>query len=125
MITLTQIKLILGRNPEAGFPEGDDRFGYVITAPLTHEGKIDPDIWRANRARCTVIRFVADSQARADGWLSRSNGDWRIHYDEDEEGPDEAFDHLGDHRLFVGDYVTIKSPIGKALVYQVSENRDA
>jgi hypothetical protein len=37
MITLTQIKLILGRNPDAGFPESDERFGYVITAPLTHE----------------------------------------------------------------------------------------
>jgi hypothetical protein len=125
MITLTRIKLILGRNPDAGFPVGDDRFGYVITAPLTHEGKINPDVWRANRARCTVIRFAADTYDHADGWLSLSNGNWRIHYDEDEEGPDETLDHLGDHRLLIGDYVTITSPIGKALVYQVVENSDA
>jgi hypothetical protein len=125
MITLTRIKLILGRNPDAGLPEADDRFGYVITAPLTHEGKIDPDVWRANRARCKVIRFAADSHDHADGWLSLRDGNWHIHYDDDEEGPDEALDRLGDHRLFIGDYVTITSPIGKDLVYQVVENSDA
>jgi hypothetical protein len=125
MIGLTHLKLTLSRNPDAGFPEGDSRYGYVIVAPLNRDGLIDVEKWRANRARCTVIRFAPDTESRADGWLSHRNEKWRIHYDEKDEGPDEAFDHLGDHRLFIGDYVTITSPIGNDLVYQVAENRDS
>ena len=125
MLRLTQLKLILSRNPDAGFPEGDDRYGYVIFAPLNHVGLIDRDQWRAHRADCKVIRFSPDAQANADGLLSHRDGKWHIHYDENDEGPDEAFDHLSDHRLFIGDYVTITSPIGNDLVYQVIENRDA
>lgn len=125
MIGLTQIKLVLGRNPDTGFPEGDDRYGYVIIAPLTHDGLIDPIAWRTNRARCTVIRFSPDTQDHADGRLSHRDGKWRIHYDESDEGPDEAIDHLSSHRLFTGDYVTITGPIGEALVYQVATNSDA
>lgn len=51
MLGLTQSKVILSRNPDTKFPHGDDRYGYVIIAPLTHEGLIDPVAWRANRAR--------------------------------------------------------------------------
>jgi hypothetical protein len=125
MLHLTCIKLILSRNPDAGFPEGDSGYGYLIVAPLNHDGLIDIDKWRENRARCTVIRFAPDAESRADGWLSHRNGKWRIHYDESDEGPDEAFDHLSNHRLWIGDYVTITSPIGRELVYQIVENRDA
>jgi hypothetical protein len=121
---LSHIKLTLSRNPDAGFPEGDSRYGYLVVAPLNQEGLIDLETWRENRARCTVIRFTPDAASHADGWLSHRNGKWRIHYDETDEGPDEAFDHLSNHRLFIGDYVTITSPIGNELVYQVAENRD-
>ena len=124
MITLTQLKLILGRNPNAGFPEGDDRYGYVIVAPLTHEGLIDPIAWHASRSKCKVVRFSPDPQERADGWLSHLGGKWRIHYEGADEGSDEAIDNLSEHRLFVHDYVTIKNPVGDALVYQVVDNRD-
>jgi hypothetical protein len=125
MQQLTRLTLRLSRNPDAGFPLGDDRYGYVIVAPLDHDGKIDADVWRANRARCTVRRFSPDEKDIADGWLSHRNAKWHIHYDETDEGPDEALDHLADHRLFTGDYVTISNPLGSALVYQVEEHADA
>jgi hypothetical protein len=34
MIGLTRVILRLGRNPDAGLPDGDDNYGYVIHAPL-------------------------------------------------------------------------------------------
>ena len=34
MIGLSRLRLALSRNPDAGFPEGDDRYGYLIVAPI-------------------------------------------------------------------------------------------
>ncbi len=125
MIGLTRIILRLARNIEAGYPEGDDRFGYVLVAPLRQDGKIDLETWQENRARCTVRRFGPSADMEADGWLTKRGQHWRIHYDQTSEGPDEELDHLADHRLFQGDYVTITSPLGEALVYRVAETEDA
>jgi hypothetical protein len=125
MIGLSRLRLALSRNPDAGFPEGDDRYGYLIVAPLNHEGHIDLPTWRAHRARCTVTRLTPDTPAHAQGWLVHREGAWHIHYGQTSDGPDEHFDHLGDHRLFVGDYLTISSPNGAALVYQIIEQVDA
>ena len=44
---LYQIVLRLARNP--GFPEGDDKQGYVLVAPLDSRDQLEPDAWRENR----------------------------------------------------------------------------
>jgi hypothetical protein len=121
MTTLTRLILRLGRNPKEGFPDGDDAHGYVLTAPIGHDGKLDLEGWRANKAACTVRRFTPGHTDDADGWLSHRGQFWAFRYDEEDEGPDEALFRLGDHRLFLGDYVTIQDPDGPALVYRVSE----
>lgn len=123
MSELTRIILRLARNPAAGYPEGDSRQGYVLVAPLRSDGHLDLEAWKAHRAKCTVRRFSPDPAEFADGWLSHNGGRWRVHYDEDGEGPDEALDHLADHRLFIGDYVTITRR-GQSLVYQVANEMD-
>lgn len=123
MAHLTRIILRLARNPEAGFPNGDHRYGYVMTAPLAHDGHLDADAWKDHRKTCLVTRFSPDPDDSADGWLSHQGGRWRVHYDEAGEGPDDEIDHLADHRLFVGDYVTIKRR-GQELVYQVGQEDD-
>ena len=69
-MALTRLTLRLSRNPEAGFPEGDDSQGYVITAPLDKDGKLDADLWRAHKKACTVIRFSPEESEKADGWLT-------------------------------------------------------
>ena len=124
MAGFTRMIVRLARNPEAGFPDGDPRYGYVIVAPLQADGHLDAAAWQAHKADCTVRRFSPDPDDTADGWLTHQGGKWRVRYDEESEGPDDSFDHLGDHRLFVGDYVTITSR-GQALVYQVSTEDDA
>jgi len=40
-MALTRITLRLTRNPDAGFPEGDDHHGYVVVAPVDGDGKLD------------------------------------------------------------------------------------
>jgi hypothetical protein len=121
MKNLTRLTLRLGRNPDAGFPEGDTQYGYVVVAPLGRDGKLDPKLWAQHKADCTVLRFSPDDEERADGWLSHRGSHWYFRYDEVDEGPDEDLFKLGDHRLFVGDYLTVHDPDGGALVYRVTE----
>jgi len=119
MTSLTRLTLHLGRNPEAGFPDGDDRHGYLITAPLDRDGRLDVDLWGAHKDACIAIRFSPDKSEFADGWLSHRGANWFFRYDEEHEGPDEPLFRLGDHQLRVGDYVTIHEADGDDLVYRI------
>ncbi len=120
-MSLTRIVLRLGRNPDAGYPGGDDHRGYVITAPLDRDGKLDIDLWRTNPKGCTVVRFSPDEDEKADGWLTHRGSHWFFHYDEDDEGPDEPVYRLGDHTMRLGDYLTIHEADGDDLTYKVTE----
>lgn len=121
MSQLKSIVLRLARNPDACFPFGDDARGYRLVAPLDTNGLLDLELWRASKERCTVVRFSPDETERADGWLSHHGAQWYFRYDEDEEGPDEPVFRLGDHKLAVGEYVTVHEADGDALVYRVAE----
>ncbi len=116
---LKRIVLRLARNP--GFPDGDDSQGYVIVAPLDGGGKIDLKAWRNHRDACTVNRFHPDPDEHADGLLTHRGDHWRFHYDEADEGPDEAGYRLGDHLFKPGEYVTIANHGEDALTYVVTE----
>ncbi|MEO1303976.1 MAG: hypothetical protein AAFV37_03295 [Pseudomonadota bacterium] len=116
---LKRIVLRLARNPD--FPDGDDRQGYVIVAPLDAAGKIDVALWRAAREKCTVDRFHPDPDETADGLLTHRGDQWRFHYDEEEEGPDEGGYRLGDHHFRPGEYITIASHGEDPLTYIVTE----
>jgi hypothetical protein len=118
-MSLKRIVLRLARNPD--FPEGDDRQGYVVVAPLDAQGKIDVEQWRDCRAQCTVDRFHPDPDERADGLLTHRGHQWRFHYDEEAEGPDEGGYRLEDHEFRPGAYVTIASHGEAPLTYVVTE----
>jgi|TARA_R110000868_G_scaffold106587_3_gene292246 hypothetical protein len=111
----------LGLNPDAGYPEGDMERGYTVIAPLDGAGKLDLDLWRANKAACTVNRFSPDDTEAADGWLSHHGSHWFFRYDEEDEGPDEPVFRLGDHTMRLGDYLTIHEADGDDLTYRISE----
>ena len=102
-MSLTRVVMRLGRNPDAGFPDGDNDQGYVVVAPLDKDGRLDLDLWRANKADCTVDRFSPDPAEKADGW------------------PDEPVYRLGDHTLRLGDYLTIHEADGDDLTYKITE----
>ena len=120
-MSLTRVVMRLGRNPDAGFPDGDNDQGYVIVAPLDKDGRLDLDLWRANKADCTVDRFSSDPAEKADGWLTHRGSHWFFHYDEEGEGPDEPVYRLGDHTLLLGDYLTIHEADGDDLTYKITE----
>ena len=120
-MTLTRLTLRLGRNPDYGIAEGDDLRGYVITAPLDKDGMLDLEMWRAHKEACTVIRFSPDEDEKADGWLSHRGSHWYFRYDEEDEGPDEPVYRLGEHKLRVGDYITIHEADGDDLVHKITE----
>lgn len=120
MIGLTRIVLRLGRNPEAGFPDGHDEYGYVIQAPLDADGKLDADLWRDKKADCTVRRFHPQ-EAIADGWLRHRGGNWYFWYDEADEGPEEPVFKLGAKELRPGEYVTVREGDGDVLTFRVAE----
>ncbi|WP_203293083.1 hypothetical protein [Maricaulis parjimensis] len=120
-MSLTRVVMRLGRNPDAGFPDGDDEQGYVVVAPLDGDGRLDVELWRANKAKCTVDRFSPDPDEKADGWLTHRGSHWFFHYDEEGEGPDEPVYRLGDHTLRMGDYLTIHEADGDDLTYKITE----
>jgi hypothetical protein len=116
-MALTQVVLTLARNP--GFPDGDPGQGYIITAPLDADGRLDPEEWREKRKACTVVRFRPDEERHADGFLTHRGAGWFVHYDEEGEGEDEPLYRLGDHKLAVGEYVTVHEDGGRSLTYRV------
>lgn len=118
-MSLYQIVLRLARNPE--YPDGDDSQGYVVVAPLDKADKLDPTGWMANRDACTVIRFKPGTERDADGLLTHKGSNWFFHYDAPEEGDDEPVFRLGDHRLALGDYVTVHEGGGEVLTYRVAQ----
>jgi hypothetical protein len=120
---LTRVILRLGRNPEAGYPEGDDSHGYVLVAPLTHDGVLDDTLWQAHRGDCTVKRFTPDPDERADGVLSRRGDNWFFHFDGEDVGGDESVFRLGAHRLLPGEYLTVRETDGDVLTYKVTETQ--
>lgn len=120
MLGLTRVILRLGRNPDAGFPEGDDNHGYVIHAPLDADGKLDPLQWREKREKCTVRRFHPH-ETPTDGWLRHRGDHWYFWYDEADEGPAEPLFKLGSHRLAPGEYVTVRENNGQILTFRVAE----
>lgn len=119
-MSLHQIVLKLARNP--GFPGGDETQGYVLIAPLDSQSRLDLGEWRKNREVCTVIRFKPGEDRDADGVLTHNGAHWFFHYDEVREGDDEPVFRLGDHRVAVGEYMTIHESDGKSLTYRVAQS---
>jgi hypothetical protein len=119
-MTLTKVIMRLARNRE--FPAGDDHQGYTIVAPIDVQGRLQADAWKSSKEACTVRRFKPGDEHDADGWLTHRGGKWFFRYDEPEEGEDEPVYRLGDHRLAIGDYVTIHESSGQDLTYRVTQH---
>lgn len=118
---LTRISLQLALNPGADALPGQ---GYTIIAPLTPEGRLDVEGWRAHRKECRVYRLHPDPAQQADGWLTHRGNHWFFRYDEEEEGDDESVHRLGDHVFREGEYVTVEFHGETPLTYKVIDLAD-
>jgi len=117
-MTLSKIVMHLARNPEAGFIAGDRDRGYVLTAPLTTDGKLDEDAWRACKDECAVRAFAPGESLRA-GYLARRGHNWFFDYMRGETDDDEPVFKLEQHAFTVGEYVTIRDKDDAPLVYRI------
>ncbi len=117
---LSHIVMRLARNPGTAFPDGDDRRGYALTAPLTQDGHLDDVAFVAAKDLCSVRRFSPD-EPPATGHLTRRGQNWFFDYDRSTTDDDEPVHRLGTHRFALNEYVTVTGEDGHPLTYRVVE----
>lgn len=119
---LQRITLHLARTAE--HPEGSQRHGYDIVAPLDAESHIDAAAWSEQRDLCRVRRFRPGEPDRH-GWLvHRAGGSggatWIVDYDDASSEDDEAAYRLDKHVFVIGEYVSIRDEDEEMLPYKVA-----
>lgn len=112
-----QIRIELAREP--GHPEGEHGVAYLIVAPLSPDGLIEPKLWKQHREACRVVRRRPGGQDQLGHLVHQPGGTWRFHYDRDTNLPDEAGYHFADEHFVVGEYVSINER-GKMHTYRVT-----
>lgn len=119
-------KVTLHAARSKAFPDGSIRHGYDFVAPLTEDGHIDLEAWKAHRGECFAHRFWADEPAMQGLLVHRAGGrggaNWAFEWKgarpvADDE--DEGF-RFGDHTFNVGDYVSVREPDDKLVTFRVS-----
>ncbi|MFG1424900.1 hypothetical protein [Roseixanthobacter glucoisosaccharinicivorans] len=101
-----EIRLELAR--EKDHPEGARNFGYSFVAPLDENGRIDPELWHANRAACRVVRFRPGEADDIGHLVRRPGGSWAFRYDVSGDEDDESGYRFGDEAFAPGEYVSIR-----------------
>ena len=104
-MTLTIVRLELAREPD--HPAGSPLHGYELVAPLDADGLLDLEEWRQTKAKCKVRRFWPEEDDRL-GTLTHNGSHWRFHYGATPEDDDEDIFKLGNHKLLVGEYVSVR-----------------
>jgi hypothetical protein len=117
---LSRIVMRLARNPGTEFAGGDDHRGYTLTAPLTPDGHLDEAAYGKAKGQCQVRRFAPEEDP-VDGRLARRGERWFFDYDDEADTDDEPVHRLGEHRIAVGEYVTVTDEDGRPLTYKVVE----
>jgi hypothetical protein len=120
--TLRKVTLHAARSKE--FPEGSIRHGYDFIAPLTEDGHIHLEAWKAHRGECFAHRFWAGEPTMQGLLVHRAGGrggstwafEWKSPQAVDEE--EEGF-RFGDHAFEVGEYVSVREAEGDLLTFRV------
>lgn len=106
-MTLKRIRLELARDPE--FPEGSAHHGYEFVAPITGDGRIDPEEWKRQRALCRVRRFWSGQEDETGQVVRKPGGTWAFHYEgHGAESDDDTGYRFADHRFVPGEYISIR-----------------
>ncbi len=105
------------------FPEGSARHGYVFVAPLTAEGKIDAEAWKAHRGECVVHRFWG-TEPELRGLLAHRPGghggaSWVFELGA-ALADEEAGYRFADHAFRPGEYVSVREEDGELTTFKVA-----
>lgn len=117
-------KITLNAARSKQFPDGSIRHGYDFVAPLTAEGRIDLEGWKAHRGECFAHRFWG-SEPELRGLLvhragGRGGSTWGFELgvgsqlDEEEDGF-----RFADHAFREGEYVSIREEDGELMTFRV------
>lgn len=116
-----RITLHLARNKE--HPVGWHGEGYDIVAPLDADQRIDVEEWRKHREFCRVRRFRAGEGDQIGYLRHRAGGaggaTWIVDYDPARSDDDEPAYRLGDHRMQIGEYLSIRDEDEELRTYQI------
>jgi len=113
---LKKIRLEMARSKE--FPDGSKLHGYELVAPLTADGHLDAEGWKAAKEKCWVHRFWS-GQADERGLLQHKGKRWVFSYIPGEED-DEPLFRLGEHVFKQGEYVSITEHDGVQRTFVVA-----
>lgn len=117
-------KVTLNAARSKQFPDGSIRHGYDFVAPLTADGHIDVDAWKAHRGECFAHRFWGDDPALRGLLVRRPGGaggstwafEWKGGRGQDEE--EEGF-RFADHAFQPGEYVSLREEDGDLVTFRV------
>lgn len=116
-MALKQVRLELARDPD--FPEGSQRHGYEMVAPLDAQGHLQLEEWRERRDACRVVRFWA-GEPDEEGHLVHTRQGWAFHYDlagdAEAEEPGYRFDS---HSFVEGEYVSLREQDGETRTFRI------
>ncbi|NBC20602.1 MAG: hypothetical protein GVY06_06085 [Alphaproteobacteria bacterium] len=104
---------------ESDHPAGDNAHGYDILAPLTADGFLDAEEWRAHRDKCRVRRFRPDDDDLIGRLKHSQGGKWYIDYDPDRDDDDERALHFENEQFRPGEYVAIRENDGTTHTFRV------
>jgi hypothetical protein len=104
-MSLHRIRLELARNAE--FPEGSNTRGYEFMAPLTADGSLDAEAWKAVRDACRVHRFWQDEDHEYGKLVHHRGHRWAFQYDGTDDEDEEPIFRFDRHRFAPGEYVSI------------------
>jgi len=119
-MTWHAIRLELARTPT--FVDGSNVRGYELRAPLTADGHLDEDAWRADRKAAVVRRFWAGEPDAEGRLIHTRHRTWAFSYAPGEDD-DTPFYHLETHRFVPGEYVSITEQDGETLPFRVTSVR--
>jgi hypothetical protein len=116
------IRLNLARSKE--FPEGSEKHGYTLVAPLDADGHLDPAAWKQHRELCRVVRFWGDEEEDVGHLVHRPGGSWAFTYDVKGDEDDEGGFKLQNHLFRIGEYVSIRDDDDRLHTFRVAEVND-
>jgi hypothetical protein len=118
VMPLKNISLELARTPE--FPEGNSEIGYNFIAPLNDEGFLDEEQWKAEKQKCTVLRFWKGQEDEQGLLVRLKNNVWVFDYDPTQDSDDEPIFRFDQHKFIEGEYISITEHDGVQRPFKIA-----
>lgn len=117
-------KITLNAARSKAFPDGSIRHGYEFTAPLTAEGRIDVESWKAHRGECFARRFWGDEPEQRGLLVHKAGGrggsTWAFELGQGAtlDAEEDGF-RFGDHAFVAGEYCSVREEDGELATFRV------